>query len=129
MSKSGIDTSQITMLSKDLGRAVLLKPKEVRASLFKGGINIKARAREIIAGALSKKSAVPHYPSSITFAQEDRGMTVVVGPDNNKRQGPLGHFLEYGGVDQAPIPHLQPAFDEELPRAEAALSKIAGDIL
>lgn len=128
----GLDASQVNKLSKDLRAAPGRKALEIRASMFKGGMNIKKRASQIIADARftgGGKTNIPGYPYSIDFDQEDAGFTIVAGPNKDLAQGALGNLFEYGGEGLAPIPHLQPALDEEKVRTEKALGWIAGDLL
>lgn len=57
---------------------------------------------------------LPHYPASITY--DVRGGPLLIegeiGPDKGRRQGPLGNIIEFGTPNNAPIPHLGPALEE-----------------
>ncbi|MFF9123162.1 hypothetical protein ACF09J_07670 [Streptomyces sp. NPDC014889] len=57
---------------------------------------------------------LPAYPYSISFSitRGAMGVEAEIGPDKGRRQGPLGNLIEYGSVNNAPIPHLGPALDE-----------------
>lgn len=102
--------------------------EEVRKVVSRAALNIKNDARDRISGARH----LPHYPRSISYDVEETGdgPAAEIGPDHNRSQGPLGNLLEYGSVNNAPIPHLAPALDEEEPRfaraLEAALAKVLG---
>ncbi|MEV6124380.1 hypothetical protein AB0M23_28385 [Streptomyces sp. NPDC052077] len=57
---------------------------------------------------------LPAYPSSITYtvSRGAAGPEAEIGPDKGRPQGPLGNLIEYGSVNNAPLPHLGPALDE-----------------
>lgn len=90
----------------------------------KGAYNIKTAARRRASGL----SHAPHYPFSITYdVTADRyAVRAEIGPDKALEglQGGLGNILEYGAPAQntAPHPHLNPAFDAEIPRVQRALA-------
>lgn len=121
----GLDVSQVNRFVADATAAVPKMVPEVKRSLFKAGLNMKERAREIILGARAPFTSIPAYPFSIDFDQLDDGLTIELGPDPSKNQGRLDNILEYGGIGVAPIPHVQPALEEEIPRTERALADIA----
>lgn len=93
----------------------------------KGALNVKKDAKDIISG----RAHLPHYPNSITYDIEraEGEIRAQIGPDKEKRQGPLGNILEYGSVNNAPIPHLSPALDLEEPRFERALADLGETLL
>lgn len=98
----------------------------VDAVVAKGALNVKNDAkRRVQAGTKGRgKTHVTAYPYSIGY---DLGhvlgaSSAIIGPDKDKRQGALGNLLEYGSVNNAPIPHLQPALDAEAPKFEAAIA-------
>ena len=95
----------------------------VRGVVQKGALNIKNGARERISG----HPHAPAYPSAITYDSKagPTSAEAEIGHDKGKRQGALGNILEYGTVNNAPIPHIRPAADEELPRLERALEELA----
>jgi hypothetical protein len=83
------------------------------------------RIKKDAARRASGLAHAPAYPASIGY---DRFHTLFtsrarIGPDKDKRQGALGNLLEYGSINNAPIPHLQPALDAEAPRFEAAIAE------
>lgn len=57
---------------------------------------------------------LPQYPNSITYdvRATPLGVEAEIGPDKDRRQGPLGNIVEYGTSNNAPIPHLGPALEE-----------------
>ena len=96
---------------------------KVRAVVQKGALQIKNGARQRISG----HPHAPAYPHAITYDTKvgPTSAEAEIGPDKGKRQGALGNILEYGTVNNAPIPHIRPAADEELPRFERALEDLA----
>ena len=52
-----------------------------------------------------------------------------VGPDLNKKQGPLGGIAEFGSPTSAPHPGGAPALDAEAPRFEAAMLALTERLL
>lgn len=92
----------------------------------KGAVNIKGDARKRIFG----HPHIPAYPFSISYDtfHTEFASQAQIGPDKTKRQGPLGNLLEYGSVNNAPIPHLHPALDAEAPRFERALADAAAEM-
>jgi hypothetical protein len=52
-----------------------------------------------------------------------------VGPDLNKKQGPLGGVAEFGTPTSAPHPGGAPALDREAPRFEAAMVALTVKLL
>lgn len=81
-------------------------------------------------------SHLPHLPDAVTYDIHETpgGFSAEVGPDKSKRQGPLGNIIEFGTLNNAPIPGGMPALDEEEPRfvktmqdlAETALDRRVG---
>jgi hypothetical protein len=93
----------------------------------KGALNIKKDAAKRISG----HPHLPAYPRSITYdlyhlpfqARAD------IGPDKSKRQGAMGNIIEYGTVNNAPLPHLRPALDAEAPRFADSLMALGEQLL
>ena len=46
-----------------------------------------------------------------------------VGPEVDKLQGGMGRGVEFGSAKTAPIAHLFPALDAEIPRYEQQLAR------
>ncbi|PZF98258.1 hypothetical protein [Micromonospora deserti] len=89
----------------------------------------KRTAQEFASGI----AHAPDYPRAITYDTTDHGVGVGVsaeiGPDKDRRQGPLGNVLEYGTVNNPPYAHLGPALDRWTPDFERGLEKAAADAL
>lgn len=103
----------------DLDRAITDIPKEVEKVGAKGALNVKKDWQQ----AWSGHSHIPHLPSAISYDMRRHAQDLEweIGPDKNKRQGPLGNLIEFGSRNNAPIPGGLPALEREAPRFEAAL--------
>lgn len=76
-------------------------------------------------------SHAPALPAAVTYdiKQTFRGPEAEIGPDKNRRQGPLGNIIEFGTANSAPRPGGLPALRREVPRFEAALSDLSEELL
>jgi len=122
-----VDHHDLDRWTLRLGEAVSAAPDEAAKVVEKGALNIKKGAQARVSGLRH----APAYPRSITYDMgwDLRGPVAEIGPDKTKRQGALGNILEYGTVNNAPIPHIKPATDEELPRYERAMEDLAARLL
>jgi HK97 gp10 family phage protein len=118
-----IEHGDLDRLAADLDEAAKVAPGEARKVVQKGALNIKNGARQRI----GRPAHAPAYASSITYDTKETpgGAEAEIGPDKGKRQGALGNLLEYGSINNAPIPHIRPAVDEELPKFEKAMQDLA----
>ena len=63
------------------------------------------------------------FPSSITH--DVRGLRAEIGPDKNKRQGPLGNILYFGTAKTGPVlEHPSAALARAVSALEAALASV-----
>lgn len=127
----GIDMSEVNELAADLLFASVKALPAVAAVIEKGSLKIKNEARANIR-AVDIKGRLPHYPNSISYDVDVDPVGSVsgeIGPDKDKPQGPLGNVLEYGTSISAPVPHLQPALENEVPIVQAQLHAVAGMML
>lgn len=110
----GAKVTGLKGLTEDLQRAVTEAIPQAKKIAGKGSMNIKKEAQRIIR-AHSHRGYLPHYPRSITYEVKASGSIVSseIGPDSARLQGGLGRILEEGTVNNAPIPHLNPALDGE----------------
>ncbi|MFD6770594.1 hypothetical protein ACFWC6_30725 [Micromonospora chalcea] len=122
-----IDSDGVARLRVKLDRAVSEAPEEAGKVVEKGALNIKNGMRRRVGGI----AHAPAYPAAITYDRSAglRGPEAEIGPDKRRRQGALGNILNYGSVNNAPIPHVEPAADEELPRFEKAMEDLAVRLL
>lgn len=102
---------------------------EFRAVVNHGAFNIRRDWRRRWDG----HAHIPHLPRAVTYDLASSGgvHTAEIGPDKSLRQGPLGNIIEFGSVNNAPIPGGGPASRLEEPRfidaaADAAEKAIGG---
>jgi hypothetical protein len=116
-----IDASELNNLGAMLTERARVVPREARAVVEKGALNVKDEARRLSSGI----AHAPLYPASIGYDVLRAGafglVEAEIGPDKDKPQGALGNVLEYGTVNNAPLAHLGPALDREGPRFAAAM--------
>lgn len=122
-----IDHSDLDRFVADLDKAIYNCPAEVEKVVGRGALNIKIGARRRI----GRPAHAPAYGYSIGYDLTRWGMGAIaeIGPDKGRRQGALGNLLEYGSVNNAPIPHIRPAADEELPKFERAMDDLGEKLL
>lgn len=111
----------------ELDRAQSKSLPAVDAVVAKGAHNIKTGAARRISG----HAHAPAYPDAITYDLFHTPGTsrAEIGPDKSKRQGALGNILEFGTPKNPPIPHLVPAFGEEIPKFVDAVGDLGVDLL
>lgn len=99
----------------------------VRAVVEKGALNIKEDAKNRVSGL----AHAPAYPSAITYDMTYGlgSIEAEIGPDKGRRQGALGNLLEFGSVNNAPIPHMGPALRAEEPKFTEAMEAMAARLL
>lgn len=100
--------------------------REVKAVLKRGGQNVKTDAQKRYRAQAGKhgRGHAWKYPASINYDVTVKGWetTVEIGPDRSKPQAALGNLLEYGSANNAPLPHLNPALQAEIPKTTKYLS-------
>ncbi len=126
MAEIEIDTTDVKLLGAHLEKVydTLTVPlgKAVQESGKRLQTDARTRARAI--GGHAKG-----YPSKITTEfKPGRSPSVEVGPILGG-MGSLGGILEFGSPTSGPHPHLHPAFDEEVPKFDEAVIKVAGEAL
>lgn len=101
------DASEVYKLAADLST---VSPKSIPAAraamLVAGEAVAKTWRNNVVSESGTTDTAIPHYPDSITaeLTFSITGISVEVGPDKAKKQGPLGHLIERGS--QTSPPHL-----------------------
>lgn len=124
------DASDLRRLADDLAAAPdRLKP-DVDRIVERGALNIRRRAQRRIRDQI-RGVYLPHYARSITY-DVDKGGTYAeaeVGPESGMPQGGMGAAIEFGSARHGPLPHLLPAYDEELPRLIEHLADAAERVL
>lgn len=111
----------------DLRKAEETVVEQAKKVVGRGCNNVKKDAKKRVTGY----AHLPHYPRSIDYDVTAAGLTVTgaVGPNHAKLQGGLGRVIELGTVNNAPIPHLSPALDLELPAFERYLGELGYDLI
>mgnify|MGYP001306609749 CR=1 FL=1 len=123
--KVRVDGSEVRELSHDLGEVPDRVIPEVKKSVSRGALNIK---NDMARDARSDGS-YRHFHRSISYDLVRDGLAAEIGPDKNRVQGPLGNILYFGTSKNAPVLNLGGPLYREAPRFEAALRRIAGDVL
>jgi hypothetical protein len=116
-------------LARDLLLAADEITEEVRKVASKGAFNIKNDWRRRWTGL--PHGTVRALPFAIDYDVVVSGSAVSaeIGPSKEKRQGPLANLLEYGSVNNAPIPGGAPALEKEKPNFEQYVEDVAVKVL
>lgn len=74
---------------------------------------------------------IPHLPRAISYDVTSAGGTVTgeVGPDRAKQQGGLGAYVEFGTINNGPLPGGIPAHAVEEPKFVKAVGDMAEKLL
>lgn len=117
-------------VGRDAGWAAANVVEQGKKVVGKGCLNVKKDAQRIVRAA-SHRGYLPHYPRSIGYDVTARAADITgeIGPDSNKLQGGLGRILEFGTVNNAPIPHIIPSLDAELPRFEQFVAELGEKLI
>jgi hypothetical protein len=117
-------------LAADLGIASETVVEEGKKVVGRGCLNIKKQAQGIIRSN-SPRGYLPHLPRAISYDVTAHAADIVgeVGPDADKPQGGLARIIEYGTVNNAPIPYLSPSLDAEEPRFERYVGELGVQLL
>lgn len=126
----GAKSEGLKELAADLQKAADEVEERGKRIVGQGCLNIKRQAQRTIRGA-SHRGYLPHYPRAITYDVRSGGGGILgeVGPERARLQGGLGRLLEYGSQNSAPIPHLNPALDAELPRFERFVAELGESLI
>lgn len=126
----GAKSQGLKELAADLQKAAAEVEERGKRIVGQGCLHIKRDAQRIIRAA-SHRGYLPHYPRSISYDVTSGSGSIVgeVGPDRAKLQGGLGRLLEFGSRNSAPIPHLNPALDAELPRFERYVAELGESLI
>jgi hypothetical protein len=118
-----IEVDGLDELADSLRRVPERMPEEAKKVVSKGALNVKNDWRRRWSGL----AHAPAIPRAVTYDIRASGSYIEaeVGPDKAKRQGALGNLLEFGSVNNAPIPGGAPALETESPRFTKALEDLA----
>jgi hypothetical protein len=127
MARAEFDATELDRWTDCLMRVPAVTEVQARAVVSRGGLNMKTTARRLAPGG----DTAPHYPASINYDvyRESQGWMAEMGPIQGRRQWGLGNLFEYGSAHNNPMPHLEPALDEEEPRFIAAAERLAGNVI
>lgn len=119
--------AEFEALAADLAAAPARLAELLPPVVSKGALNIKNDWRANASG----NAHAPHYPASITYDIEERpdSVSAEIGPDKNKRQGPLGNILEFGTSKNPPHLDGARALAAEAPRFIEACEAVAEQAL
>lgn len=72
------------------------------------------KVRDSARQAITGHAHLPAYPFSISYdiTESADGAEGEIGPDKGASQGPLGNIVEFGTRNNAPLPHLGPALEQ-----------------
>ena len=117
-----VDFRQLTELDEDFNALPKTFMPKVQKRVNRGAFNIKRDWKQRWEG----HDHIPHLPNAISYDVYRRGDFVgsEIGPDKDKRQGPLGSLVEFGSINNAPIPGGVPALELEEPRFVDAMADL-----
>ncbi|MGH3504319.1 MAG: hypothetical protein ACRDQA_25985 [Nocardioidaceae bacterium] len=118
-------------LAGDLDKAAEKVHAETRKVVSKGALNIKRDWRQKWHRDLDLYARRLYLSVGYDLTSTPTTESAQIGPDadNDRMQGPLGGIIEYGSVNNAPIPAGRPALEKETPKFERALAKMAERLL
>lgn len=121
-----VEYRELTQLDDDWTALPKGFMRKVERVVGRGAFNIKKGWKRRWEG----HDFIPHLPNAISYDVTRHGtgggnlVRAEIGPDKNKRQGPLGNIIEFGSPTSAPIPGGVPALEEEEPRFVNALADL-----
>lgn len=119
--------SELADLARDLDNAGNISAEQTRDVVDDIATKVEQTARKTMTG----RGHLPHYPKSITHDTYLIPTATIadIGPDKSKRQGSLGHILEYGSPTSPPIPHMGPALNAHTNDFEQAVERLSEGLL
>lgn len=122
-----IDDSEVRAYIAELDRIPGVLQDEVLKVGERGALNIKRDWQQ----AWSGHSYIAPLSRAVSYDRRSHGSEVEweIGPDKARPQGALGNIIEFGTVNNPPIPGGMPALDKETPRTEKALGEVLEKIL
>lgn len=122
-----VDVSQLRGLAEDLRMGYKEAAKDAAAIVGRGALNIKKDWQSRWRG----HPMVPAIPYAINYDVKVRPTEIAaeIGVDKGRRQGPLGNLLEFGSVNNAPLPGGAPALAAEEPRFVEQAAKLVDSLL
>jgi len=122
-----IDLTEVDTYIAELGRV----PKDLHDEVVKVGEKGALNIKKDWARAWSGHAYIGPLSRAVSYDRKFSGTGVEweIGPDKGRAQGALGNIIEFGTVNNAPIPGGLPALDREAPRMERHLSEVLGRVL
>lgn len=117
-------------LGRDLNAAGSLAKRQAEDIVKKAAQNVKTGWQTRMR-ARSRHGHIPHLPKAIGYdvSRTALGADAVIGPDKDRKQGPLGNLLEFGSVNNPPHNDGGAALLAEAPNFYRAISKAEGGFL
>lgn len=124
------DSPDLVRLVQDLVNAPARIVPAVKSVVTKGALEVKRDAAKRFTDQ-RVGGYLPHYARAISYdvTPTSVGAEAEVGPDASKLQGGMGAAIEYGSARHAPLPHLNPALDAEVPKMADALAVVAAELI
>lgn len=122
-----IDDSEIRAYIAELDRL----PKDLHDEVVKVGEKAALNIKKDWARAWSGHSYIAPLSRAVSYDRKFSGDKIEweIGPDKGRAQGALGNVIEFGTVNNAPIPGGLPALDREAPRMERHLGDVLEKVL
>jgi hypothetical protein len=122
-----IDDAELRAYIAELGRL----PKDLHDEVVKVGEKAALNIKKDWAETWSGHSYIEPLSRAVNYDRKFSGSDVEweIGPDKGRAQGALGNIIEFGTVNNAPIPGGMPALDRETPRLERYLGDAIEDVL
>lgn len=115
---------------------------ELLGALSRAERDVLPQARQVVAkGALNVKKdwqrrwsghpTFPALPQAVTYdTKQSRDTTEAeIGPDKGRAQGALGNIIEFGTINNPPIPGGLPALQTEEPKFVQAITDLGAELL
>lgn len=101
------DLSEVHALAASFARAPAAMQRMAIGAADRRGKSMRDDARSRVEG----HPKIRHYPAAVGYevAVTAGLIEVSLGVDKGAMQGPLWNLIEFGSVNNAPIPHLIPA--------------------
>lgn len=120
---AGVRVTGLRELEVELSAAAVKVLPETMKVFGQGALNIKKDWQKTWRALRHKGSHIKGLPNAISYDvfPLPGAVRAEIGPDLYRRQGWIGHEIEFGSPTSAPHPGGAPAADAEEPRLEAAM--------
>lgn len=120
------DASEVYKMAADLSQVGAKSVPAARAAMGAAGeLVAKAWRNNVVRESPASDTAIPHYPDSIDseLVFDVSGISVDIGPNKDKRQGKLGHIIEFGSETSPPHMHGLRALSDNEAQVERVLDQ------